>query len=141
MIGTATRDMDRRRAGTRLAAVDRTPATVYGRPAAAPRPSTPEVDLMSFVQIIEYQSDQPDQVRKLADEWMRQLPSGGPNRVLMGEDREKPGHFVMVAEFENYELAMMYSNRPKTGSYAERMRDVCTTDPRYVNLDVQLQEG
>ncbi|MFC0029719.1 antibiotic biosynthesis monooxygenase [Micromonospora chaiyaphumensis] len=94
---------------------------------------------MPFVQVIEYETDRPDEVRRLSEEWTREHPSPGPARVTLAEDRDRPGHFVMVAEFDSYEQAMAHSGRPETGAYAERMRRLASGEPRYVNLDVAQQ--
>lgn len=95
---------------------------------------------MPFVQVVEYESNKPDEVRALSEEWARSHPSPGPARLTIAEDREKPGHFVMVAEFDSYEQAMSHSAQPETGAYAERMRRLATGEPRFVNLEVAHQE-
>ncbi|HEX7744033.1 MAG TPA: hypothetical protein VF462_02060 [Micromonosporaceae bacterium] len=97
---------------------------------------------MPFVQVIEYETDRPDEIRALGDEWSREQPAEGPPvRVIMSQDRDNPGHFMMVVEFDSYEQAMKNNDRPETGAYAERMRRLATTEPRYVNLDVTYQEA
>ncbi|GGS01926.1 hypothetical protein GCM10010169_53370 [Micromonospora fulviviridis] len=95
---------------------------------------------MPFVQVVEYQTDRPDEVRRLSEEWTREHPSPGPARVTFAEDRERPGHFVIVAEFDSYEQAMAHSGRPQTGEYAERIRQLASGEPRYLNLDVTQQQ-
>jgi quinol monooxygenase YgiN len=95
-----------------------------------------EVIEMSFVQVVEYQTDRPAEMRRISEEWTREHPSPGPARVTLAEDRDRPGHFIMVAEFDSYEQAMTHSGRPETGEYAERMRQLASADPRYVNLEV-----
>ncbi|MEH0845082.1 hypothetical protein V6U81_22100 [Micromonospora sp. CPCC 205711] len=96
---------------------------------------------MSFVQVIEYDTDRPDEVRALSEEWGQQQLSNAPARMTVAEDRERPGHFVMVAEFDSYEQAMAHSGQPETGTYAERMRRLAKGEPRFVNLDVTHQEA
>ncbi|MEU2613868.1 hypothetical protein ABZ570_20115 [Micromonospora sp. NPDC007271] len=91
---------------------------------------------MPFVQVIEYESDRPADVRALSEEWGQQQLPNRPARMTLSEDRERPGHFVMVAEFDNYEQAMAHSAQPETGRYAERMRSLTRGEPRYVNLNV-----
>ncbi|MFU8875288.1 hypothetical protein [Micromonospora sp. SL4-19] len=95
---------------------------------------------MAFVQVIEYESDRPADVRALSEEWgQRQLPNA-PARLTVAEDRERPGHFVMVAEFDNYEQAMAHNAQPETGRYAERMRSLTRREPRFINLEVVQRE-
>ncbi|MGC1210989.1 MAG: hypothetical protein WA890_06950 [Micromonospora sp.] len=95
---------------------------------------------MSFVQVVEYQSDRPADVRALIEEWGQQEPANAPGRMTLAEDREHPGHIVMVAEFDSYEQAMAHSSQPETGRYAERMRSLAKGEPRFVNLEVIQQE-
>lgn len=95
---------------------------------------------MPFVQVIEYETDRPDEIRALGEEWGREQPTQGLPRLIMAEDRDNPGHFIMVAEFDSYEQAMANSDRPETGAYADRMRRLAKAEPRYVNLDVTYQE-
>ena len=95
---------------------------------------------MSFVQVIEYESDRPDEVRELTEEWAREHPAPGPARMTLAEDRERPGHFVMVAEFDSYDQAMAHSAQPETDKYASRMRRLAKGEPRFVNLEVAQLE-
>jgi hypothetical protein len=96
---------------------------------------------MPFVQVIEYDTDKPDEVRKLSEEWGREKLPSAPARMTLAEDRERPGHIVMVAEFDTYEQAMTHSAEPRTGSYAERIRKLARGEPRFVNLEVAHREA
>lgn len=95
---------------------------------------------MPFIQTVDYETDRPDELRELMQEWSRQHPEPGPARLTLAQDRDRPGHIVVVAEFDSYEQAMEHSRRPETGAYAERIRGLTTGEPRYVNLEVALQE-
>ena len=95
---------------------------------------------MPFVQIIEYDTDRPDEVRALSEEWGQQQLANAPARLTFAEDRERSGHFVIVAEFDSYEQAMAHSDQPETGAYAERMRRLARAEPRFVNLEVAQQQ-
>ncbi|MEV0153399.1 hypothetical protein AB0H57_06600 [Micromonospora sp. NPDC050686] len=95
---------------------------------------------MSFVQIVEYETDRPDEMRMLSEQWERERPANGPSRLTFAEDQEKPGHFVIVAEFDTYEQAMAHSGQPQTSAYAERIRTLAKGDPRFVNLKVDRQQ-
>ncbi|WP_123809632.1 hypothetical protein [Micromonospora globispora] len=95
---------------------------------------------MAFVQVIEYESDRPADVRALIEEWGQQQPTNAPDRLTLTEDRERPGHLVVVAEFDSYEQAMAHSAQPETGRYAERMRGLAKGEPRFVNLEVIQRE-
>ncbi|NES15956.1 MULTISPECIES: hypothetical protein [unclassified Micromonospora] len=95
---------------------------------------------MPFMQTVEYQTDRPDEVRKLMTEWASQHPSPAPARLTLAEDRDRPGHIMVVAEFDSYEQAMEHSARPETSAYAERLRQLASQEPRYVNLEVTQQQ-
>lgn len=96
---------------------------------------------MPFLQTVEYETDRPDEIRELMAEWARQRrPSPGPSRLTFAEDRDRPGHLMVVAEFDSYEQAMEHSARPETSAYAERLRRLASGEPRYVNLEITRQE-
>lgn len=95
---------------------------------------------MPFIQVVEYETDRPDEVRKLGEQWMREIPAEGPTRATLAEDRDKPGHFVMVAEFPSYEQAMAHSKLPQTSKYAEKMQKLARGKPRFVNLEATQQQ-
>ncbi len=99
-----------------------------------------EVIEMPFIQTVEYQTNRPDELREIMEEWGRTHPTPGPARLTLAEDRDRPGHMMVVAEFDSYEQAMEHSARPETSAYAERMRRLAKGEPRYVNLEVAHQE-
>lgn len=100
----------------------------------------PEVIDMPFVQVIEYETDRPAEVRALSEEWGQQQLAGAPARLTVAEDLERPGHFVMVAEFDSYDQAMAHSAQPETGGYADQMRRLAKGEPRYLNLEVAVRQ-
>lgn len=94
---------------------------------------------MSFIQIIEYETDRPDEVRRLGEAQLGQMPSTRDGfRLSMASDRDHPNRYVTIVEFPSYEAAMANSQRPETNEYASQMAALCTKGPDYVNLDVQL---
>jgi quinol monooxygenase YgiN len=93
---------------------------------------------MSFVQIIEYETDRFEDMRALGKEQMAQLPAARDGfRVVVTQDRERPHRFLTIVEFPSYEAAMANSARPETADFARKMAELCTSEPRYYNLDVQ----
>lgn len=94
----------------------------------------------AFVQIIEYQTSRPDEVADLSEDFRAMREKEGqetaPARVTVTEDRDRPGYYLSIVEFESYEAAMENSNRPDTSDYAAKMMELCDGPPKYYNLDV-----
>ena len=94
---------------------------------------------MKFVQIMEFQTSRTDEMDALEQEW-RQATEGRRtlSREMKAQDRDRPGTYVLIAEFPSYEAAMENSRRPETGEFAKQMAALCTKGPDFHNLDVQL---
>ncbi|GLW35609.1 hypothetical protein [Actinoplanes regularis] len=93
---------------------------------------------MGFVQIIEYETDQPDEMQALGDSRIAQLgdaPEGF--RLTVTQDRENPKRFVTIVEFASYEVAMANSESPEVDEFARQMAALCSNGPRFHNLDVK----
>jgi hypothetical protein len=43
---------------------------------------------------------------------------------------------MVIAEFENYDLAMQNSARPETDAFAKRMAELCDGPPSFGNYDL-----
>jgi quinol monooxygenase YgiN len=97
---------------------------------------------MEFIQLIEYETDHADEMRRMAEEWRAkgQPTGGGPTRITVCHDRERPDHYVTIAEFPSYEVAMANSNRPETHDFATRMAELCKGPPTFTNLDLESRE-
>lgn len=93
---------------------------------------------MTFVQIIDFETDRIDELKALADEMGNQLAGreDGPTRRLILRDRSRPGHYLGVIEFDSYEEAMRNSGDPETSKFAERMAALCTRPPSFTDCDV-----
>jgi hypothetical protein len=93
---------------------------------------------MSFIQIIEYETDRPDEMWALGDSQIAQMgeaPKGF--RLTVTQDRDNPGAFVTIVEFPSYEAAMANSELPETGEFARQMAALCSGAPRFRNLEVK----
>jgi hypothetical protein len=94
---------------------------------------------MSFIQIIEYETDRPDEIRKLGEAQRGRMPSTEDGvRVSMASDRDHPNRHFTIVEFPSYEAAMENSRRPETGEFAKQMAALCTKGPEFYNLDVEM---
>ena len=91
--------------------------------------------MSSFVQIVEFHTSRIDELRTLAEEMNPQ--SGGPMlRRTVTADRDRPGHYFTILEFDSYESAMEASTRPQTSEFAARMAALCDAPPMFHNLEV-----
>jgi quinol monooxygenase YgiN len=101
---------------------------------------TEEGAVMGFIQIIEAQSDRIDEIEQLADEY-EQATSGKRTvqRTTVTTDRDRPGTFLVIAEFASYEDAMRNSELPETQQLAEQIAKLCSAPPAFRNLDVRSQ--
>lgn len=92
---------------------------------------------MGFVQIIEFRTSRPDEVVALGEKWMEETQ--GRNtlvRELVGADRDEPGRYMLIVEFDSYEAAMQNSALPETQKVATTMAELCDGPPSFRNLDV-----
>lgn len=94
---------------------------------------------MSFIQIIDYETDQADQI----DAQMRQAMDQGTQatftRLEHTQDRDNPRHYMTIVEFPSYEVAMANSRRPETDAMAKQLASLCTSGPRFTNLEVKME--
>jgi hypothetical protein len=93
---------------------------------------------MSFIQVIEFQTDKIDQFDAMVDEWLKESASWRTStRSVRTRDRDRAGTYVQMVEFPSYDAAMENSQRPETGRFAERLAALCSGPPVFRNLDVE----
>lgn len=93
---------------------------------------------MSFIQIIEYETDRPDEMWEMGAARMTEMGDPPPGfRLTVTQDRDNPSRFVTIVEFPSYEAAMENNERPETDEFARRMAALCTSGPHFWNLDVR----
>lgn len=91
--------------------------------------------MAGFVQIIEFQSSRIEDIRNLVD----QMRDQGPGLAVRGTftaDRDRPGTYVNIVEFESAEAAEENSNRPETQEFAAKMAKLCDGPATFHNLDL-----
>jgi hypothetical protein len=93
--------------------------------------------MAGFVQIMEYKTSRFDEMKELGEEYGKNDPGSLARRVLVTENRDKPGAFMTIVEFDSYESAMENSARPETGEFAEKMMKLADGAPTFYNLDVR----
>jgi hypothetical protein len=94
--------------------------------------------MSGFVQIIEFKTSRVNELQALADE-MRAGPDsqGSALRGTVVQDRDRPGWYFNIVEFDSYDSAMSNSNRPEVSAFAARMAALCEEPPRFYNLDIK----
>lgn len=96
--------------------------------------------MAGFVQIIEVKTSRIEEMDALVDE-MR--ASGAPMpmvRATMTADRDRPGYYLSILEFDSYEEAMANSQKPETAEMAKKMASLGDGPPKFYNLDVRRTE-
>lgn len=97
---------------------------------------------MAFVQIMDYETDRPDELDKLFNEWLSATEGKRTaTHELHSKDRENPTHYVDIIQFPSYDKAMENNALPETQRIADQMRALCTSGPRFTNLDVVRDES
>lgn len=92
---------------------------------------------MSFIQIIDYETKQPDQISRLNQEWVEATEGRRTAlRSVVGRDRNNPNRYVVMVEFDSYEEAMRNSKLPETSAMAEKIAALCTSPATFTDLDV-----
>jgi quinol monooxygenase YgiN len=95
---------------------------------------------MSFIQIIDYETDRADEIDAAMRAALADMPvEPGFLRLEQTQDHDNPRHYMTIVEFPSYEAAMANSNRPETSQMAQELASMCTRGPEYRNLDVQMQ--
>jgi len=95
--------------------------------------------MAGFVQIIEFTTSRIEEIKALGDQMRAQRAADGEwsvGRATFTADRDRPGYYLSVIEFDSYESAMENSNRPETTQFAARMAELCDGPPTFHNLDV-----
>ncbi|RSM59834.1 hypothetical protein DMB66_26675 [Actinoplanes sp. ATCC 53533] len=93
---------------------------------------------MSFIQIIEYETDRPDEMWALGEARIAEMGDPPPGfRLTITQDRDRPGRFMTIVEFPSYEVAMESSERPDTDAFARQLAALCTDGPHFRNLEVK----
>jgi len=95
---------------------------------------------MSFVQIVEYETERPEEIAALMNSMRDQAMAAGEKppftQLIATQDRDNPKRFLTVIEFPSYEQAMSNSGRPETDAMAQQLAKLVSRGPIYHNLDV-----
>ena len=92
---------------------------------------------MAFVQIIEFRTDNIDEMRKIGAEWEASAATGRTaRRRLLCQDRDNPGRYFNIVFFDSFDSAMQNSELPATQKFAERLAASTQGGRTFYNLDV-----
>jgi len=94
--------------------------------------------MAGFVQVIEFKTSRFDEIEQMADDYDLNSDANTARRVIIVEDRDNPGTYFNIVEFDSYDSAMENSNRPEVGQFAEAMQKICDGPPKFYNLDVRM---
>src|SRR5579872_1761691 len=91
----------------------------------------------SFLQLIEYRTDHPNEVEDLVTRWVDAI---GAQRTaswyITTADRDHPRNFIQIVAFPNYAEAMANSGHPATTEFAAALNKICDDGIVFRNLDV-----
>jgi hypothetical protein len=112
-----------------------------GMPAVPLRPTGIERPtgraFMSFVQIIEFSTSKFDEMKALEDQWRKETAGKRHTaRVTTCQDRDRAGHYYVIAEFPSHDEAMRNSEMPETDHMSKQMTDLADGPVSFTNLDV-----
>ncbi|MCZ4120567.1 ester cyclase [Streptomyces sp. H39-S7] len=96
---------------------------------------------MQFTQIIDFKTDQFNDMNQLMDRWVEQTKGKRTaSHSVLGKDRADASHYVEIVEFPSYEEAMKNSRLPETERIFQEMVALCDGMPTFTDLDVVRDE-
>jgi hypothetical protein len=97
---------------------------------------------MSFVQILEYETDKPDEVAALAGGRMGAAGTLPPGfRVLVTQDRDNTRRYVTIIEFPSAEAAAQATAQNNSEEFLGKVAPLCTSGPTFSYLNVTRTMG
>lgn len=91
---------------------------------------------MAFMQLIEFETDNYDEIKKLNEEYFAATEGKRTVRAAYEcRDRANPNKYVVAVLFDSYESAMENSNLPETSEFAAKQAELCTSTA-FRDLDV-----
>jgi hypothetical protein len=97
-----------------------------------------EGDAVTFIQTISFTTSRIDEIKALEGRFQAeeggQAPGYRGTRLL--QDRDRENGYMVIAEFDSYELAMENSARPETDAFARQMAELVDGPVVFGNYDV-----
>ncbi len=92
---------------------------------------------MSFIQIVEFRTSRLDEAQDHIDEYQKATEGKRTTRrVRVCRDRDHPGRYFTIAEFDSYEEAMRNSELPEPTKFAEQLTALSDGPATFHNLEV-----
>ncbi len=92
---------------------------------------------MEFVQIMEFQTSQLDQVKALDQKWRAETEGKRTaTSMMITQDRDRPGTYVWIIGFPSYEAAQQNNELPETQEISQAMAEATDGPASFRNLDV-----
>jgi len=99
---------------------------------------TYEEGTMAFIQTITIVTDKIEAVDSMLDEWITATTGERTaQRATLTGDLDHPNTYTQIVEFPSYEAAMENSRLAQTSRLADRLSQVCKSQPTFHNLDVR----
>ena len=93
---------------------------------------------MLFTQHIVFYASDEEAVKSLIEEWESDGSTDAPGflggRLL--RFRDKPGRYVLQADFDSWESAEANNDRRETEEWSQKLSELIDGEPKYENLDV-----
>jgi hypothetical protein len=97
---------------------------------------------VSFVQILEYETDQPAEVAALAGGRMGETGTLPPGfRVLVTQDRDNTRRYVTIIEFPSAEAASQAIAQNNSEEFIKKIAALCSSGPTFSYLNVTRTLG
>ncbi|MEA2702444.1 MAG: hypothetical protein QOJ69_1939 [Actinomycetota bacterium] len=92
---------------------------------------------MSYVQIIEFVTRQPDEMKALGDKYIADTEGKRTaTRSTIYMDQAEPHRYIAVVEFPGRFEAMENDNLPETEDFAEQLAELCDGPLTYRNFEL-----
>jgi hypothetical protein len=92
---------------------------------------------MAFVQLVVYGTNEIEKVKAMAERYREETKGRSKvRRVTVGADRDAPGRYATIVEFDSFEDAQANNDLPETQAFAEEMGRLADGPVAYHNLDV-----
>jgi hypothetical protein len=93
---------------------------------------------VKFVQTITWKTSRADEMQEVAARFQADNPDPQPGflGLKMMKDRDQEDMYLVIAEFESYDLAMQNSVRPEVDAFNKEMMALADGPPAFGNYDV-----